>query len=628
LESLIYSGARLRFVTPNMAVAAVDDDFAATVSPAAASLVFADKAQSGERYYLVDHLHESPATVVYQDRAGWALVRLEDRLLNEALKQSAFLWSLPQEYSLRGFRRVEPREKIGQRAPRELVDTLLEEVDSELLREHVLRLALLDPARGSNPENLRTRYAFRAATLESTQYILDRMAEYLGQDRVETQAFEVAGTEMFNVVGVLPGAASAGGYYVVCAHYDATGTRSRNGWDAAIDPAPGADDNATGVALVLETARVLARQQLPWPVRFIAFSGEETGLWGSRAFAGEAMERDDRILGVLNFDMVGFNDRSHRMHVVANPASKWLAQLMIETNQRYGIGLEMELLEDAAALLSDHAPFWARGYDAILGIENYLPTDSTSTAVRRGLYRVNTQYHTVADVPDSINWELLKRSSSLAIALLGQFADPAGLPNLAVFPGDLRVTLGDSLRLRVSNIGLGAAVGIARVRLEQCALDTSGCALVYDTSIELDIAPGDARDIAVPWDRFGESVFRFDVDVGNAIAEVSEEDNLAVQLLRRIPASKVLVFPNPYEIGKNGFVSFSGIPLHSTVKIFGMDGATVWSAREEQQGTLSREVRWEGVNASGFEVTGGVYIYVITGADGRTLEKGKLTVVR
>ena len=619
---------RFRFVTSTIALAAVDDSIIETTLAATGSPIFADTAEPGESYFLVEHLHDSLADVVYTDAAGWALVRVADGRLNEALKQQEFLWPLPDEYSLRGLRQAESSRKIRQRAPQDLVNALLEEVDSEVLRDHVRQLALLDPSMGSEIENLRTRYAFRPETLESTRYIRDRMAEYLGEDHVQTQAFEVAGTEMFNVVGLLPGTEPTSGYYVVCAHYDAIGTRSRNGWNADTDPAPGADDNGTGVALVLESARVLAQQELPWSVRFIAFSGEEIGLWGSRAFAAQATDRDDRILGVLNFDMVGFNDRSQRMHVVANPASRWIAQLLIETNQRFGIGLEMELLEDEAALLSDHAPFWARGYDAILGIENYLPTDSTSTAVIRGLYRVNSQYHTVADVPDSINWELVKRSSSLAIAFLGQFSRPSGLPNLAVFAGDLKTTDRDTLRLRVSNIGLGVVVGVARVRLEQCALDTSSCVLIYETSIELDLAPGDARDLAVPWDRFGESVFQFYVDVENAIAEVSEEDNRAAQRFRRVPSGEIVVFPNPYQVRQNGFVSFSGVPLHSTVKIFGTDGSSVWSGREEQQGALSREVRWQGLNASGFEVTGGVYIYVITDADGTTLEKGKLSVVR
>ena len=80
---------------------------------------------------------------------------------------------------------------------------------------------------------------------------------------------------------------------------------------------------------------------------------------------------------------------------------------MAAAGRRYDLGLRIDILEDRYAGLSDHAPFWAQGYDAILAIENYLPTDSTSAGVAGGDYRINTHYHTVVDLPDSINWELV-----------------------------------------------------------------------------------------------------------------------------------------------------------------------------------------------------------------------------
>ena len=64
------------------------------------------------------------------------------------------------------------------------------------------------------------------------------------------------------------------------------------------------------------------------------------------------------------------------------------------------------------------------------------------------------------------------------------------------------------------------------------------------------------------------------------------------------------------------------------MKIFSVDGASIWTGREEWQGALSREVRWSGQNDAGFAVSGGTYIYTITGVDGMILQKGKLTVVR
>ena len=153
--------------------------------------------------------------------------------------------------------------------------------------------------------------------------------------------------------------------FLVVAHLDSI--NARGGPEA---PAPGADDNASGVAVVLESARLLASApRFPWSIRFIAWSGEELGLWGSSHYARAAGARGDKILGVLNFDMVGFNDLADRLELISNPASIWLVDLMRATNERYTIGLQIDVLEDRFAGLSDHAPFWREGYDAILGIE-------------------------------------------------------------------------------------------------------------------------------------------------------------------------------------------------------------------------------------------------------------------
>ena len=107
------------------------------------------------------------------------------------------------------------------------------------------------------------------------------------------------------MVGELPGTDPRAGYYVVCGHYDATAVRTAN-WNWRTDPAPGADDNATGAALVLEAARVLSTQRFPWSIRFIAFSGEELGLLGSQAYVKKHLkEIKDRLKLVVNIDVSG-----------------------------------------------------------------------------------------------------------------------------------------------------------------------------------------------------------------------------------------------------------------------------------------------------------------------------------
>lgn len=622
---------QVRYITSQVILVQGDEATARQLESRGLPLVFSDSLSPGEGYFLADHLDLplGPNTsLVYGDPSGWALLRLRSARLGEALDYQHFLWPLPEQYSLHGWQR-----SLAKPAAPQALDLthLIGAVDEERLKSHVENLALVDPALGSaDPSNWRTRYARRPETYASTQYIRDQLTSSLGEGAVFVEPFRISegDSTMYNVVGHLYGTDPDAGYYVVCAHYDAIGVRSRGGWDWRTDPAPGADDNATGVALVLECARVLAEQHFPWSIRFIAFSGEELGLWGSRAYATQAVERGERILGVLNYDMVGFNDLSQRLELVTNPASRWLVELMRQSNRRYGIGLKVDVLEDPSAWLSDHSPFWARGFDAILGIENYLPTDPETEGVRKGDYRINTQYHSVLDLPDSVNYELVKRVTQLAVATLGQYGVEEGLPDLAVFTEDLRSDGGDDLVVRISNMGLGAVVDPYRVRVWRCGADSTGCKTVYDQQQVEPLAAGDAVDLKIPWDRFGETVFLVEADPDSQVVEADEADNRAYQQVRLVPHQGIVVFPNPFQLGQDQYVSFSGLPLRSQVSIATLQGEPVWSGDEDHQGGLTHEVRWYGQNQADLLVGNGVYVYTITAAEGRVLRRDKIAVAR
>ena len=89
---------------------------------------------------------------------------------------------------------------------------------------------------------------------------------------------------------------------IICAHYD---SRMKNLEDAE-SSAPGADDNASGVAVVLETARVLLQADLHCTIQFVLFSGEEQKLWGSEEYARYVKDNNIEIHRVINLDMVGY----------------------------------------------------------------------------------------------------------------------------------------------------------------------------------------------------------------------------------------------------------------------------------------------------------------------------------
>ena len=336
--------------------------------------------------------------------------------------------------------------------------------------------------------------------------------------------------------------------------------------------------------------------------------------------------------------MIGFNDLSNRLELVTNRASRWIVEQMQGVNERYGIGLRIDVLEDDFARLSDHAPFWVQGWDAVLGIENYLPTDSTTVGVREGLYRLNSQYHSVLDLPDSLNYGLMAQVTQVAVATLAQYGLEEGEPNLAVFTGDLVGAADDDLRVRVSNTGLGALAGGFRVRVGACAADSSACEVFFDEGLQEVLHPGGTAEVRVPWQRFGERVFRIEVEAADE-TETDLGDNAAFQFLRLVPQSRLAVYPNPFEPGPGRLLRFAGLPFNAVVRIYALSGELVWSGREDfagQRNLYTNEVVWAGVNQTdllagnlrGNLAASGIYIYTVHDAEGKLLQRDKVALVR
>lgn len=160
------------------------------------------------------------------------------------------------------------------------------------------------------------------------------------------------GNFMWNVVGKLAGQDST--QVLITAHYDA---RSESvAWT------PGADDNASGVAAVMEAARLLAAREWKHTLKFICFGGEEVGMFGSRGYAYKARERGDSILAVLNTDMIGYDgNKDRRMEIDANPedpVSAGAAKMLEGVISEYDIGLDPVIHTSDSRRNSDHSSFW------------------------------------------------------------------------------------------------------------------------------------------------------------------------------------------------------------------------------------------------------------------------------
>ena len=99
-----------------------------------------------------------------------------------------------------------------------------------------------------------------------------------------------------NVIATLKGTVNPELVYVVSSHYD------------SVEVGPGADDDSSGTAALLETARLLAKQPQPATIVFASFTGEEAGLLGSREFVRRAVAEKLRVKGALNNDMIGWTN--------------------------------------------------------------------------------------------------------------------------------------------------------------------------------------------------------------------------------------------------------------------------------------------------------------------------------
>lgn len=233
-----------------------------------------------------------------------------------------------------------------------------------------------------------------------------------------------------NVIATLPGEDHSR-YYLVTAHYD-TINADKAGWymDKETIPAPGANDNGSGVAIMLETARILSGSRFQYDIRFVAFAAEEWGLLGSRRYVAQALQNGEHIAGFINIDMVGLSDTNtphiYVYYKVDAPDSLALAETIIATNAAYQI-MRADLYAesnwmDGLSGRSDQVPFWQAGYTS--GVYFGAVKDAANFDV------VDPTYHTAGDVlynPSGslrLSADQLESLAQLTVAAIGSLAQP------------------------------------------------------------------------------------------------------------------------------------------------------------------------------------------------------------
>ncbi len=299
------------------------------------------------------------------------------------------------------------------------IQEIVDQVDSTRLYDDLILI-----------EGVRHRTA-GAAHLESVKQLL--VSSFESQDlELTIQGFDYQNYHAENIIGRKAGTESEGEVYIVDGHFD------------SVASSPGADDNGSAVAGVLEVLRVLSPYAFKKTIRYIGFDLEETGLNGSAQYVANGIEGGETINGVLNFEMIGYysevpnsqmtptgfelffpaavdsltaNDfRGDFITVVADENSFFLSAAYQNAIDNYVPDLRSVILDIPVPVVlvpdltrSDHASFWFTNRPAIM------LTDGAN-------FR-NPNYHSVNDKIETLNFTFMSNVVKAAIGTLAEMAE-------------------------------------------------------------------------------------------------------------------------------------------------------------------------------------------------------------
>jgi aminopeptidase YwaD len=240
---------------------------------------------------------------------------------------------------------------------------------------------------------------------------LEQAAQYIKREflkvglDVKEDHFQWEGKSYKNIVAEKKGITSPNRVFILGAHYD------------TVPDSPGADDNASAIAVLLEVARNIQAVPLDNTVRLIAFSLEEYDYVGSTHYVERLRKGEEEILGMISLEMVGFTGSRQDyppylnpkyypnvgdfIAIIGNERSKELLEKVCQSFKTHIPQLPLEFLMVPGngegmeeVRLSDHSTFWDRGVSALM---------ITDTAFLR-----NPNYHLPSDRMETLNFEFMQ----------------------------------------------------------------------------------------------------------------------------------------------------------------------------------------------------------------------------
>jgi len=254
------------------------------------------------------------------------------------------------------------------------------------------------------------RFALADNNKEIATWVKDKFIDY-GYTHVVLDSFLLDSIEwpqssgnfhsewQYNVIAKLQGSTDTNKYYILGAHYDAIVNPD------AFAFTPGADDNASGMAAVFETARVFKKHNLQpkYNILFIGFAAEELYLSGSKYLAQKYANQNNDIVLMINNDMIAHNPNSSatwKYKIQKYPHTEWVVLLAEEVANTY---TSLQTVIDSNAInYSDSYPFFLNGYDAVFFQE----------------YDFNTRLHTTDDIIDHLDMAYAKEVIKISCGIL------------------------------------------------------------------------------------------------------------------------------------------------------------------------------------------------------------------
>jgi hypothetical protein len=215
---------------------------------------------------------------------------------------------------------------------------------------------------------------------------------------VDYHHWEYNGFDSRNIIATLPGSQTDSTIeYLLTAHYDCTPNSL------------GADDDGSGIAALLDIAKVVKDISFPYTIRLIAFSGEEVGTYGSFSYARDAYRRGDNIRAVINPDMIGYADTpegGRTLRFFYPERSQWIAHFAQKIANIYDNIIDMKVDALPNYIGADHQPFVDYGYDGVWVAHQ----DAYQWA------------NTPEDSPEHLNFSYLTKATKLLLAIIAELA--------------------------------------------------------------------------------------------------------------------------------------------------------------------------------------------------------------